>query len=296
MAWSSFWAAGGAGPESGCLPRALKFIDAAQRRVWEDAARALPKDARVLDLATGDGAVLGKMRRARTDLKMVGVDSSPVLPPTPKGMTLRAGVAMEALPFPDASFDQATSQFGFEYGDTARTASEVARVLKPGGRITFVVHHAQGPILAHNMTRRTRLTWALDESGLLPRARALVAARRLAMLPTPSLFKTAPGEAGTRFGAGSVAEEFVAAILQTLELGRHSPPDQSLEVLQILEGRARNELARISALAGAACDEPRVRKLADELSIAGIGTTTPDLIYEAGSNTAFAWLVQGTRI
>lgn len=294
-AWSSFWAAGGAGPESGCLPHALKGIDAAQRRVWEDTARTLPKGAKVLDLATGDGAVLGKLRRARADLRLVGVDSSPVLPRAPKGMTLRTGVAMEALPFAEGSFDQVTSQFGFEYGDTVRTAREIARVLKPGGKLTLILHHAQGPILAHNLTRASRLDWALNQSHLLARARALVAARRLARLPTPALFKSAPAEARARFGPGSVGEEFVTAILQTLELGANSPPEESLEVLQTLQNRAGNELARISALSRAACDRARIDELTAQLTAAELTMTRPGLLHEIGPEPAFAWLLGGVR-
>lgn len=295
-AWSEFWAAGGAGPESGCLPNALKAIDAEQREVWEEVAQALPKGARVLDLATGDGAVLGKMRRRRPDLKLVGVDSSPTLPPSPKGMSLRAGVAMEALPFGEAGFDQVTSQFGYEYGVTARIASEVARVTKRGGGIALIVHHADGPILAHNLARRTGLEWAVVSSNLLPRARALVAARRLAGLATPGAFKAAPAEARARFGTGSVAEEFVTAILQTLELGRAAPPSQSIDVLRTLESRASNELARVSALAGAACDRGRIDQIMSQLHAAGFAMNDVRVLLEEGGKAPFAWLLHGTKL
>jgi SAM-dependent methyltransferase len=62
-------------------------------------------------------------------------------------MQIRAGIFMERLPFPDASFGAAVSQFGFEYSQTPRSANEIARVLRPGAPLSFLVHHAQSPIV-----------------------------------------------------------------------------------------------------------------------------------------------------
>lgn len=54
---------------------------------------------------------------------------------------------MEALPFVDESLGAAVSQFGYEYSQTDRTAEEMARVLVPGARFCFVVHHADSAIV-----------------------------------------------------------------------------------------------------------------------------------------------------
>ncbi len=44
----------------------------------------------------------------------------------------------QALPLPDASFDVALSTFGCMFApDQARTAAELVRVVRPGGRIGF---------------------------------------------------------------------------------------------------------------------------------------------------------------
>lgn len=293
--WADFWRAGGAGPESGCLPKALSRIDTAQRGVWADAARKLPRRARVLDLATGDGAVLGKVRDARPDLILVGVDSSPKLPRNPRGVVLHTGIAMEDLPFKDASFDLVTSQFGFEYGDTARAATEVARVLKPGCAFAFIVHHADGPIVAHNAARRGAITWAVAESGLLERARALASARARADIPTPQSFHRAVAEARASFTNQPVAAEFAQAVLQTLELGRGRPSAQSLEVLKTLEAKGHNEIARISALRAAACGAEKIELLLKQLSTAGLEPAPVQLLHEEGSSHPFAWHLSGRK-
>ena len=293
--WADFWEAGGAGPESGCLPKALSLIDAAQRKLWGEAVRSLPRRARVLDLATGDGAVLGKIRDARPDLVLVGVDSSPKLPPSPKGIALHAGVAIEDLPFADDSFDLVTSQFGFEYGETQRAAVEVARVAKPGASFAFIIHHADGPIVAHNRARRGAIHWAVAESGALGRARALVGARAGLPIPTPASFHRAVAEAGARFPEQPVAAEFMTAVLQTLELGRNYPPVQSLDALQTLESRGRNEIGRIDALLAAACGSEKIEILAQQLRDAGLEPRPEQLVHEKQGKRPFAWHLSGHK-
>ena len=50
-------------------------------------------------------------------------------------LRFHGGTSLEALPFAQAQFDLVTSQFGLEYGDFAPTLSELARVLRRGGRL-----------------------------------------------------------------------------------------------------------------------------------------------------------------
>jgi len=129
-AWSDFWANNAGSTAGGCLPTRSAEIEAAQRASWAEFVADLPKGATVLDLATGDGRVLGWMRAERDDLKLLGIDFAPDLPPPPESTETRGGIAMEELPVEDYSHAAIVSQFGFEYGDVAAIAAEVARVLQ----------------------------------------------------------------------------------------------------------------------------------------------------------------------
>lgn len=278
--WSGYWARP-AGRPAGCLPEAGGLHDLLGR-IWLDFARDLPRKARLLDLATGDGAVLRMMQPARRDLSLTGIDSAATLPSAPKGVRIRAAIAMERLPFPDDSFDAATSQFGIEYGDLEQVVGEVARVLRPGGRFCAVAHHAGGVIVRHNMARRAALAWAVGDSGILEKARRLAAARTASPLPTPPLFRATAAQAGRDFPDQPVAAEFITAVADTLDMGRTRAPGESIEILATLEERARGELQRLDALAVAALDEDAAKRLAGLLSAAGLRTGEPAPVTQAG--------------
>ncbi len=293
--WGNFWARQKERGRADSVPAGLRAIDDAQRILWEGFARRLPKRAQVLDLATGDGVVLLKLRSARGDLKLIGVDAAAHLPPALKGITLRPSAAMEKLPFPDGQFDAVTSQFGYEYGDTPAVAREVARVMRRKGAVLLMMHHMDGPILAHNLPRREAMSWAMNDSGYLEQARAIARGRMLLPIPTPAALKSAPAEARRRFPSQSVAEEFLLAIFQTVELGQIGSPAETLEILDQLEAKALNEIGRINSLESAVCTPERAQDIAGELRSVGLAVEAPTTIAEQGSPRPFAWLLRGRK-
>jgi len=286
--WSRYWSAGGGG---GCLPNAGGPVEAAQRQIWQDFARRLPRGARVLDLATGNGVVPGWMAAVRRDLKLVGVDSAAALPPPPKGIVLKAGVALEELPFARTSFDAATSQFGFEYTATERAASEIARVLREGAPLLMIVHHRDGEILAHNRSRSEALRWARDRYF----AKAAAFAAASAGLPVPPLFRSAPAEAQRQFPRQPAAAEFALGLLQRLEAGRVRGPAEAQALIRSLGEEVDGELGRIAFLEAAAQDEAGADRIAGALAATGLRVEEPGLLADPQSGRQLAWLISATR-
>ncbi|MFJ3925334.1 methyltransferase domain-containing protein [Streptomyces sp. NPDC090022] len=96
---------------------------------------------RHLDVATGNGnvALLSARRGAVVD----GLDLTDEFFPDARARFAEAGVTValhqgdaQELPFPDASFDLVTSTYGVQFApDHAAAAGEMARVLRPGGRV-----------------------------------------------------------------------------------------------------------------------------------------------------------------
>ncbi len=99
--------------------------------------QAAPGD-RILDVATGTGAVARELVRA-TGCTVVGVDQSPEMLAearrTSPGIELVEASA-EALPFADGEFDGLTFTYLLRYvADPAATLRELRRVVRPGGTI-----------------------------------------------------------------------------------------------------------------------------------------------------------------
>lgn len=290
--WADYWSAPKAPDERGCLPQGDPAVVAALDTVWREFALALPAGAKVLDLATGDGAVLRKLQAARPNLNLTGVDSAPSLPPAPPRIRLKAGVAMEALPFRPASFDAVTSQFGIEYGDTALIAAAVAQVLKPRGQLCAILHHQGSAVVGYSSSRRQALAWAARESAVLEKARRFTQATAAAALPIPPLFREAAEAARRLHPDQPVAAEFLTGILQTLAMGRGRPAAETLGLLATLEARAADEIGRLDALARAACGDGKASLIADQFEDAGINIAVPLLLTETG-NRPLAWLLRG---
>ena len=107
---------------------------------------------RWLDVATGTGAVA--IRAARAGADVTGVDFAVPLLETAQRLAAEEGLAIryetgdaEALPVPDASFDVVSSSFGAMFApDHRRTAAELARVCRNGGRLGLLTWLPEGAI------------------------------------------------------------------------------------------------------------------------------------------------------
>jgi demethylmenaquinone methyltransferase / 2-methoxy-6-polyprenyl-1,4-benzoquinol methylase len=106
------------------------------------------REERVLDVATGTGLVAQELVR-RYGCTVVGLDQSPGMlagararlardPALAARVSLVEGEA-EQLPFADAAFDHLTFTYLLRYvEDPAATLVEMARVVRPGGRVAML--------------------------------------------------------------------------------------------------------------------------------------------------------------
>jgi ubiquinone/menaquinone biosynthesis C-methylase UbiE len=122
------------------------FFDRVHARVVRDVQRLLQGVAAplVVDVGCGTGRLLTRLRAAFPAAALIGVDAAAGMiavassKPALAGMRLQVSSA-DALPLEDASCDVVVSTVSFHHwSDQAAGLREVARVLRPGGRVVLV--------------------------------------------------------------------------------------------------------------------------------------------------------------
>jgi SAM-dependent methyltransferase len=102
-----------------------------------------PQSGNLLDLGSSDGATLGHIAQLRPDLRLFASDLAGQPEAYPKGSEFqRADFERDKLRWPDSSMDSITCMQLLEHlNDLTPLLREVARLLKPGGRVFFETPH-----------------------------------------------------------------------------------------------------------------------------------------------------------
>ncbi|MDT0304008.1 class I SAM-dependent methyltransferase [Streptomonospora wellingtoniae] len=110
-------------------------------------AAAIGPDDRVLDIGCGNGGITRRTARAAHRGDALGVDLSAPMLARARGLAADEGLAnvtfeqgdAQLHPFPTAAFDTAVSRFGVMFfADPAAAFANIARALRPGGRLAFL--------------------------------------------------------------------------------------------------------------------------------------------------------------
>jgi demethylmenaquinone methyltransferase / 2-methoxy-6-polyprenyl-1,4-benzoquinol methylase len=130
----------------------------------------IPDGSRVLDVATGTGAVA--LELAKKGCEVVGLDQSAEMLAVAKRRLPQmefVEASAEKLPFEDASFDALTVTYLLRYvDDPGATLRELARIVKPGGSIASLEFGVPPSPLA-------RWAWEVYTSSILPFAGRVIA-------------------------------------------------------------------------------------------------------------------------
>lgn len=149
------------------------------REAWVDFFSALPDGARILDLGTGNGpiALIAKETAATLSrtFRIDAVDLADIDPPAHvengeslfDGIRFHARVRTEDLPFADASMDAISGQYVLEYTDVGQSLNEIVRVLAPGGRCRFILHHRDSAVVLNALESLQHAKLAIHDLKLL---------------------------------------------------------------------------------------------------------------------------------
>ena len=216
-AWSSYWSSGRL---HSCASGDQDNYGGAIAQFWRTFLERLPPPARLLDLATGNGPLprlVWELHKDAADIDAVDLaEVAPAWhsPSLHRGVRFHRSVRLEALPFADASFDGAMSQFGFEY---ARRAP-----------IALVMHHAGSVLVAVGREELEHHGWLAGDDGLVEAARGVI----------PWLAQARAGiPAGEAERAARARARYNAAMQALAERTQQSTaPDLLLEARQAVHG------------------------------------------------------------
>lgn len=233
-AWSSYWAGGAlhscAGSYEGNYAGAIA-------RFWKSHFQSLKPGSRVLDLATGNGALpllLWQCTEGRQGIRTDAVDLAQVAPAwheaaSQPSISFHSGVAMEQLPFPDSTFDLVVSQYGLEYARWPEALHESARVGKPEGSAAFVMHHSDSVLVRVGRQELKNQTLLLEEGGLLDAARDV--------MPWIALARGGAGDLQGDSSAADCKQRYNLAMNRlALEIEASSVPDLLVETRAWVHG------------------------------------------------------------
>lgn len=294
--WSDYWRSGRTDVMTVQTASGPVAFDA--EPLWTAWFQGFSAGANLLDLATGNGQVVTYAARAAsagdTTLSVTGVDYAEVEAASdrlPAGCRLMGGVAMESLPFPPATFDGASSQFGIEYADTRQALLELGRVLRPGGRALMLIHHSESVITRQTAEQIAAYDAVLGRSSAVRHTRRAYAAQlrgspdrraednmREALQQTAALLGSSLAFAPVRYmvgyledlsrGIASYEPASALARLDAFETGnaawRHR---QQSQVTAALDGPGRELFVQRAARAGLALTERADIQDADGLLI-----------------------------
>lgn len=183
QSWSRYWSSG---VLHSCPGSFRGNYDGAIAEFWKDAFAALTSAQRVLDVASGNGALprllFGLDGGNDCGCRVDAIDLA-TLAPTWLGelndaqrsrLHLHSGVLAERLPFSDATFDLVVSQYGIEYADLTAALAEAARVLRPQGGLRLLIHHREALPVRKGAVEARLLDGLLAAGGLIDAAHCML--------------------------------------------------------------------------------------------------------------------------
>lgn len=296
-AWTLYWSNNT--PQS-CIASQdssdAKAIDA----LWRDFVANLKPGATILDLATGNGAVPRAMLRERQNYSITAVDRADIAPlkylkdpGNLQQVRFIGGIDASQLPMADQSYDALSSQFGIEYGDLNAIAAEVSRVIKPGGRCQFLMHHSDSAIVSPNALLIGEFENCLKKGGLVDALLAFLQGQcSAADLDQKGQRYLASDNRKTRQVSGQLFEG-ISIVLKTAD----NDMGEASGIAANMVARLKAEYTRLVQMQNASLNAEGIGQFTQKLTDTGLLMEAPEaLTIGAPDNKALiGWLLKGHK-
>ena len=236
------------------------------REVWLAFFSDLPDGAKVLDVGTGNGVIALFAKEAAgaagRHYEIHGTDLAQIDPVRDvrdgaalfTGIRFHPRVPTEQLPFGPGVFVAVSGHYALEYTQVDASLREVFRVLKPGGRAQFIVHHA-GSVLVRNARESLRQSdLVLNDTKVFRKLRRhLEAERRSAVAARTTWQQLEEAVTLLRRTASQVRPALtlditVDAVSKLLDLRRELRPDALEREIDRVENDVRASVRRLQDL------------------------------------------------
>jgi ubiquinone/menaquinone biosynthesis C-methylase UbiE len=320
--WDRYWQADRI---ASCFDSPGQSYDEALLQDWRVFFSALPEKARILDLCTGNGAVVivaaeiaAGAAHPADHFHIEAVDQADIDPAgfvTSKkaelaAITFHPRTPVEALPFDDGAYSAITSQYGIEYSDMQASLAEAVRVLAPGGRLRFVCHAAEGVVVQNTRRGMADCRYLLRESGLFKAASTVLQtvwpleqnrtqptrARRTRAEKDVRRFQAALEKTRTRMKTAydtAMYENAALVLADTFNKRDHFTLPVLLDQVQLVQSEISAHLGRLQALDKAALSETRISALEQQLQALGMKELCHAGIRHGDSDRLVGWEITG---
>jgi hypothetical protein len=295
-AWSLYWSEDRL---YSCVAQSSVEDQKVLNMLWQGFSQKLAPGSRVLDLATGNGAVADALISTNSGLKIDAIDKASIDPKRflkEQGNLLNVNFHADTdifdLPFKSSTFDVITSQFGIEYAGFENASIKVIDYLKIGGHFQFVVHHAESGIILSSKDKIIELQRLTDKSGILE-----------------TLIKVLGGKAEfselETLGEAYLKQDIVRSqqISGQIFIGIEriinkfaTHPRESLDLGVAMDLRVRSELARLRQLIAAGQTVDAMQAWSERMLASGVEPVISPLYLDPKKQDyLLAWLVSGSR-
>ncbi len=294
-AWTRYW-------QADRLHSCIAAEPAVEQQVaehWVRFGRSLAPGTRLVDLATGNGAVPAALLTAGLALDITALDKARIDPPAYlsqgsmlRGVQFAGGVDLADPAAWPGRYDAVTSQFGVEYLPAAARAPAVACRLHAGGRFQLLLHHADSEIVGPRRRDLEELCRLLQPNGVIPTLRGY-AGGDVDSAELEGCIRRYLHQPGTR--TRRLSGDLLTSIGRILAARRENA-GQGAAMAADLCTRVEQEALRLRELETAAAGEAEVQALAEALSRHGMTVTACEpLRVTAGDGAALllGWHLAG---
>lgn len=293
--WSLYWAQDRL---HSCVATEQDVDQKALNDVWETLSVGMGDSARVLDLATGNGAVPYALLAHNDTYKISAVDKADIAPLrylSDRGLLESVefvpNTDINNLEFKPNTFDAITSQFGIEYAGLEVATIAILPLLKSSGKLRFLVHHADSEIVKRSQEKVNEMAELIKPAGLIECLLCVLRGEsELSSLEKIAIDYQAVNTSLSQQISGQVFSGINQIVAQMQNNHR-----AALELGATLNLRIRSEHTRLSQMIDAAQSHKSIADFSDKLERDENVSIefTPYYVDDKSSKYLLGWLVDG---